>query len=331
MDKQIIIKPLYPVYFDTAVEMSVENYLWERQTAAGLSEQVNSSYFIRQLAELFSQGTGRMAFEDNIPVGFLAFNGNFPVSKSGAKGAVSPLWGYGIRHQQRGEIIGRLFQETAAVLCENFTQNLNVNIYAHDMDVLWTYIMSSFHMDLTGVVRSVSSPIEAEMPEKYTFREVGKKELLHHKDEIIGLYRGLINHLRVSPVFYHCRNFLPIENRFDDFLRDNIRIFALFDGLRLVGMIDSEPADNGFNMDDVAASSLGDVFLEPAYRERGLAAALLKFANDELKRSGIKRLFVTHGTINPTARGFWDKYFTNYSYSMTRLIDANMLGTIKPV
>jgi GNAT superfamily N-acetyltransferase len=331
LNQQILIKPLDTVYFDVAVEMSTENYLRERQTAAGLSEQVNSSYFSRQLAELFSQGTGRMAFEDNTPVGFLVFSGNYSVSKSGAKGAVSPLWGYGIRHQHRGEIIGRLFQATAAVLCENFTQSLNVNIYAHDTDVLWTYIMSSFHMDLTGVVRAVSSPIEVEIPETYSFREVGKQELLRHKDEIIGLYRGLINHLRVSPVFYHCRNFLPIENRFDDFLNDNIRVFGLFDGQRLVGMIDSGPADSGFNRDDVAACNMGDVFLEPAYRESGLAAALLKFANDELKHDGIKRLFVTHGTINPAAGGFWDKYFTNYSYSMTRVIDANMLGIIKPL
>ena len=45
----------------------------------------------------------------------------------------------------------------------------------------------------------------------------------------------------------------------------------------------------------------------------------------------IKRIYVTHGTINPTARGFWDKYFSNYSYTMTREIDPNMLGVIHRV
>ena len=58
---------------------------------------------------------------------------------------------------------------------------------------------------------------------------------------------------------------------------------------------------------------------------------LLKFANDELKKDGIERLFVVHGTTNPTARGFWDKHFTNYSYMMTRRIDPDMLGDIQAV
>ena len=318
-------------YFDTAVDMVLENYHLERHSARGLSERPNKRYISQRLEDLFSKGICRMAFEDNTLVGFLTFGEMFPINKSGAKGAISPLWGYGIRHNKRGEIIGKLFQDTATELCENFAQYLSIYVYAHDTEVLWTYIMSSFHMDMTGVVRDVSSPIEAQISEKYSFREVGKKELINHKHEIIELYRGLINHLRASPIFYHCRNFLPVENRFDDFLKDNMRIFAVFDGKRLVGMIDSEPVDYGFAIDDAEALSMGDVFMGPAYRGRGLAAALLKFANDELKRSGVRRLFVTHGTINPTARGFWDKYFTNFSYSMSRLIDPDMQGIIKPV
>jgi GNAT superfamily N-acetyltransferase len=331
LDKHIKIQPLDAGYFNTVVEIASENYSLERRSARGLYKGANERYFSKQLEELFLTGTGRMAFEDNTLVGFLAFREIFTINESGTKGATSPLWGYGIRHDKRGEIISRLFQDTASELCENFAQSLRVSIYAHDTEVLWTYIMSSFHMDMTGVVRDVSSPIEVEAPENYSFREVGKNELVNHKHEIIELYRSLISHLRMSPVFYHGRNFLPIENRFDDFLTDDVRVFAVFDGNRLVGMIDSEPVNCGFAVDDAEALSMGDIFVEPAYRERGISTALLKFANDELKNRGIRRLFVTHGTTNPTARGFWDKYFTNYFYAMTRLIDPGMLGAIKPV
>jgi GNAT superfamily N-acetyltransferase len=331
LDKQIDIQPFDMGYFDAAVEMALENYSLERDSVKALFERVNKNYFSLQLEELFLKGSGRMAFEGDTLVGFLAFSDIFPIDQSGVKGATSPLWGYGIRHNKRGEIIGRLFQDAAAELCENFAQSLRVIVYAHDTEVLWTYIMSSFHMDITGVVRDTSLPIEAEIPEKYSFKEVAKNELINHRYEIIDLYRSLINHLRVSPVFYHCRNFLPVENRFDDFLRDNMRVFAVFDGKKLVGMIDSEPINWGFIQDDTEALGMGDVFIEPTYRERGIAVALLKFANERLRSSGVKRIFVAHGTINPTARGFWDKYFTNYSYTMTRWIDPEMLGTIKPI
>ena len=59
--------------------------------------------------------------------------------------------------------------------------------------------------------------------------------------------------------------------------------------------------------------------------------ALLQFACRSLARDGVRRLFVTHGTINPTARGFWDRYFANYAFTMTRRIDPTMLGVIPPV
>lgn len=330
MNTKIEIRPLDIRHVDKVIEMALENYFLERASANGLSEGVNKDFFKMELERLMSKGTGRIAFENDTPVGFLAFGEIFEV-RSGIKETTSPLWGYGIRHDKRGEIIGRLFQEVATELCRNFAQSLRVLVYAHDAEVVWTYLMSSFAMDMTGVVRDTSSPIEAASPDNYLFKEISKYELLDLKHEVIELYRSLINHLRVSPVFYPCYEYLPVENRFEDFLDDKMRVFALFDGNRLVGMVDSEPVDYGFAEDDTEACNLGDIFIEPEYRELGLAATLLKFANDELKKDRIKRLFVVHGTVNPTARGFWDKYFTNYSYMMTRWINPDMLGKIRPV
>jgi GNAT superfamily N-acetyltransferase len=326
-----MIKPMDIGHFETSVEMVIENYLLERHSANGLYERANERFFRKKLEELFLKGTGGMAFVDNTLVGFLIFGENYTVTKSGAKGATSPLCGYGIRHNKRGKVIEKLLQYVTSELCENFAQRLSVSVYAHDTEVLWTYLMSGFFLEMTGIVRDVFSPIMTEMQGKYSFKELGKKELINHKFEIIELYRGLINHLRVSPIFYHGRNFLPVEKRFDDFLKDDMRIFAVFDGNRLIGMIDSGPVDEGFAKDNIEALNMSDVFIEPAYRGNGIAAALLKYANEELKSSGTRRLFVTHGTINPAANGFWDKYFANYYYSMTRLIDPEMLGKIKPV
>jgi GNAT superfamily N-acetyltransferase len=303
--------------------MAIENYQLERRSASGLHERASEIFFRKKL--------GRMAFVDDTPVGFLIFGEKFTINKSGAKGATSPLYGYGIRYSKRGDIIEKLLQSVASELCEYFAQRLSVSVYAHDTDVLWKYLMSGFFLETTGTMRDIFSPIKAEMQGKYSFKELGKKELINYKGEIIELYRGLINHLRGSPIFYHGRNFLPVEKRFDDFLKDDIRIFAVFDGNRLIGMMDAEPVDDGFAKDDIEALDMSDVFIEPAYRGNGIAATLLKYANDELKSSGTRRLFVTHGTINPTANGFWDKYFTNYYYSMTRSIDPEMLGKIKPV
>ena len=315
---------------DTVVEMSLEAYHLEKLSCNVLPANPNVDYIREQLHTIIETGTCRLAMESETPVGFLAFEKAFPV-KNGVYGATSPLFGYGVRHEKRDVVIGKLFQNIAAEMCENYTQSLCVNVYAHDADVLWMYIMTSFAMDLTEVIKDTSTPIESNTTSRFTYREVLKSELMDYKSDIVELYRDLVNHLRVSPVFHHCRHFLPLEARLDDFLSENLRLFAAFEGNCLVGMIDSEPVDIVLFTHDSEALCMGDVFVKPSYRGKGVAAELLRFANDELKKDGIKRLLVTHGTINPNARGFWDKYFMNYTYTLTRKIDAGMLGQIERI
>jgi GNAT superfamily N-acetyltransferase len=304
--------------------MAIENYILEK-TKVNALKNMDKSYFYDKLHRLFPDSIGNIAFENGNIVGYLAFHANAEHQYAG-----SPLYGYGIRHTNRGEIIDRLFQNTAAALGENFCKNLRINVYAHDIEVLKTYIMSAFVMDTTDVIRDTALSVNAKTI-NYIFKEIDKTELLNYRDDVIEFYRNLINHLRASPIFYPCNEFLPVEERFNDFLSDNIRIFTVFDGIKLVGMVISEPSDIELAAEDSNAMNLSDLFVATDYRGKGIAASLLEFASNELKKSGVNRLFVTHGTINPAARGFWDKYFTNYSFSMSRQINSDMLGIIQKV
>jgi GNAT superfamily N-acetyltransferase len=330
LSSQIICKPLDPDYVTIAIEMAQENYDLEKQTVTALSDFDNRAFYETRIRELFEHGIGRIAFQNDKPVGFLAFGKIFDMG-NGILGATSPLYGYGIRHADRGKVIGHLFQSTAAEICEKYAQSLYVNIYAHDTDVLNMFIMSAFSMDTTDVVRHTSLNIQTVSLNGIQFAELNKVQVLEYRTDVLELYRELINHLRLSPVFYHCNDFLPIEERFEDFLSEDMRIFAVFEESQLIGMIDSEPTDIEFAKMDANAIGMGDVFMKQNYRGRGLGEALLAFANDKIRESGIERVFVTHGTINPTARGFWDKYFVNYAYTMTRQINPEMLGMIKPI
>lgn len=330
MNKQIICKPLDSKYIKIAVEMAQENYDLEKQSVTALGNIDNRAFYQSKIEKLFENGIGRIAFQNDEPVGYLAFSNIFDTG-NGVMGATSPLYGYGIRNRDRGKVMGHLFQATAAELCEKFGQSLRINIYAHDSDVLNMYIMSAFSMDTTDVIRNTYIRIPSADMNDFIFAELDKTQVLEYRTDVIELYRNLINHLRVSPIFYHCNGFLPIEDRFEDFLSEDMRIFAAFHNNQLVGMIDSEPTDIEFAQTDAQAIGMGDVFIKSNYRGRGLGAALLAFANNKIKESGIERVFVTHGTINPTARGFWDKYFVNYAYTMTRKIDPEMLGIIKEI
>lgn len=330
LNHKIICKPLDANDIPIAVDMALENYNMEKQAVPALSNCVTRDLLHKKIEVLFQTGIGYIALEENEPVGFLAFRPIFDTG-NGSLGATSPIYGYGIRNQDRGKVIGKLFQSTASTLCEQYAQSLRVSVYAHDVDVLSMYIMSAFAMDTTNVVRSTSASVPADTARSFTFAELDKVKVLQYRTDVIELYRSLINHLRFSPVFYHCKGFFPIEDRFEDFLDESMRIFAVFDKEQLIGMIDSEPTDIELAMTDPYAIGMGDVFIKPAYRGLGLGAALLQYANHRLSESGVERIYVTHGTINPTARGFWDKYFSNYSYTMTRKINPEMLGILKSI
>jgi GNAT superfamily N-acetyltransferase len=60
-------------------------------------------------------------------------------------------------------------------------------------------------------------------------------------------------------------------------------------------------------------------FTRPAFRSRGLAAALLDLALDYARRHGTKRVTVDFEAVNPEASAFWMKYFKPVCYSLTRI------------
>ena len=47
---------------------------------------------------------------------------------------------------------------------------------------------------------------------------------------------------------------------------------------------------------------------------------LVNYAMGVLRAEGYFKLGVDYESINPTAWGFWNKYFTAYTYSLTRRI-----------
>jgi len=326
LSKNLEFKRISSEYSNEMAKISLSNYEMEKIKVKEL-HPVSIDYFVEKIVKLCETGIGYIALQNNEVVGFLIFDGVHIINDDGDKGATSPLYGYGVRGENRGEVIGKLFQKTAAELCEKYISSLRVNVYAHDEDVLNMYIMSSFAMDVTEVIRSTSSQIATQELTEYIFKEMTKDQLLNHREEVLSLYRDLINHLRRSPVFYHCKYFLPIEDRFQDFLSNEMRIFTVFHNDKLVGMIDSEP----INEKGEKSLRFGDISLMPSHRGLGVAQSLLSYANECVNKAGYTTIYVTHGTINPTARGFWDKYFNNYSYTLTRKIDTEMLGIIESI
>ncbi|MFN2969307.1 GNAT family N-acetyltransferase, partial [Escherichia coli] len=63
----------------------------------------------------------------------------------------------------------------------------------------------------------------------------------------------------------------------------------------------------------------------PAHRGKGLYQNLLNLTISVLKKEGYTKLGGNFESFNPTARGFWLKYFTAYTNSVVRRIDERII------
>lgn len=67
--------------------------------------------------------------------------------------------------------------------------------------------------------------------------------------------------------------------------------------------------------------NVGEIYVMPQYRGTKLSEQLLNMAIKRAKQAGYVYMWVEHGTANPNARGFWNKYFETYQYELTRVVN----------
>ena len=139
-----------------------------------------------------------------------------------------------------------------------------------------------------------------------------------------GLRRMLSEHLGQSPCFMYSS-----EEEYISWLkrasqRDS-RLFTASENDKIIAF--TEITSDGENFATEASDMLNicGAYCLPEYRGKGIFQRLLDFTITKLKSEGYVRLGVDYESINPTANAFWSKYFTPYTYSVTRRIDEGVL------
>ena len=116
-----------------------------------------------------------------------------------------------------------------------------------------------------------------------------------------------------------CYSDIPLERGSNTMIRelDHKEIETRWD--EIWELIDACQSGNSF-INNEGCCNVGDIFVREKYRGMGVAQDLLKYVAASQHDHHINKLWVEHGTANPNARGFWNKYFHSYSYTMFREI-----------
>lgn len=238
--------------------------------------------------------------------------------KCGEKYIDIPVYGYGARSEDEDKIIGRMFQYMAQNEVVEGTTVFSVHIYAHDFSVRQLFSFMQFGTMSEICVRKADAGHEKLTP--YRIKNLSKGDITENWSRIWTLTKNVIDHLKESPVFYKGIEFT--EEKYHAFyLDENTNVYAAYDDSgEMIGIIESNGEENSFVCADDKSVNVGEVYVLPEYRRSGLAQDLLFYAEKFVREQGAAFMWVEHGTANPNARGFWNRYFDTYQYEMIRQV-----------
>lgn len=321
----MILKDLHRKYYNQILQLAVQNY---RNAQKDIDSLFDTDYYEQLsvcIAKLIDKQLGCVLTNHNDKViGFLAFSNIFLAQHNNIKKAISPIYGYGIKDgYDRPIIISLLFENAAAKLFKQNVGQYEIKVYANDKDVISSYVHNQFGILCTDAIKLIKTPIATSFSDGYSYCELSKKEIMGNKKELIELWRRLVLHLRKSPTFYPGIEFTD-EVYWSHINSCSTRVFAAIKTGKIIGIVDISDEGNSFINSDKLTLNAGDLYIDKEYRGKNIAQELLQYVSESLIREGYKRIWVEHGTTNPNAIRFWDKYFSRFTYTLTRQIDVRM-------
>ncbi len=321
----MIFKELNLDFLDDAVNLAMENYKSEQKKCCGLYNKDYKNELYILLQDLFQKQLGAMLFNNDELIGYQAFTGIYDTHTSNIKKSYSPIHGYGIKAgNDRGKVMSLLFQHTSNKLVKNNVNSFEIKVYAHDTEVITSYVLNQFGILCTDTIKDIEIPICKNAIRSYTYTELTKKDIETNQAGLIQLWEKLVNHLKQSPTYYPGIEFT--NDSYLGYINDpSTRLFVAKDNMNIIGIVDASNDGNCFMNTDDKTMNVGDLFILEHYRGQNVAQELLQYTNNILMNEGYKRLWVEHGTTNPNAIRFWDKYFSRFTYTLTREIDERII------
>lgn len=301
-------------YRNEVVDIVYQNYV---QEFTALGEERKEFEVVKQYIEnVWDEIEGIVLVEDTVK-GFLLYT-----TYQDEQGVIQcniPAWGYGAVSEKRTEIMSRLFTHLASQMVNDTKVHFEVSIYAQDDEMIHLFSMLQFGIQAETGIRKVAMKNRTETKE-IVVRELSKEELNSRWGEVWKLVSGIVEHLQKSPVFYPGEEFTE-EVYKEFFAEEDTRVCIAEKAGQYIGVIEVNASGRNFIVTQKEGYNVGEAFVLPEYRGSEVARRLLEFTEELTLQQKLNYQWVEHGTANPNARGFWNKYFTTHIYTLIRDIE----------
>jgi len=295
-----------------ARELLLRAYHEERKAVPVLPENVS----FPALDAIARNGLGAAAVDGEKLLGFLgAYGVCKPVFYTmDVSGVFSPLHAHAVQQENREYIWRRLYQAAGEKWVAAGAGSHAITIYAHDAgarNALYTY---GFGMRCMDLMRPMSG-LETDDASCYELHN-------SRRDEMTALRRKLAEHLAQSPAFLR-DDTQTLEGWLNKKCVSPPRIFVAERDGKIVAYMEVQDEGENFAAYDSGTMNICGAYCLNEYRGSGIARSLLGKMISILREEGYTRLGVDCESFNPTAFGFWTKYFDAYTHSVVRRIDEN--------
>lgn len=302
---------------EMAARLARQNYEEEREFIPALP-------LVDKLPDLnpyVENGLGVAAFESDAMIGFLCsvlpFKNAF--GSTDAIGVFSPMGANGAARENRSEVYAHMYQAAGEKWANSGASSHGICLYAHDTETQKQFFRYGFGMRCVDAIREMDQ-IAAPPCLGYEFTEFTPDELL----QILPLDHLLDAHMAVSPTFILRQSDTP-----ESFLKKTEYFHSIYFAAKrngqLIAYIRAELDGENFIRDIPGYLHVKGAYCLPEHRGKGLHQKLLSMLIQKLKTERYTRLGVDFESINPTAYGFWLKYFSAYTNSVVRRIDEKSM------
>ncbi len=268
------------------------------------------------LMPFVKNGLGVVAFYDDEMIGFLCwYNPWDKAFKSTAKGTFSPIHAHGTIKENRGMIYRRLYQSAAEKLIKHKVTYHAIGLYAHDVEAITSLFSYGFGLRCIDAIRTMDN-FKYNKNKDVNCCELPKSEVIQVRE----MRHMLSEHLGLSPCFM-CSSPQDFSSWIARAEKRDSRVFVTKVGKQPISFIEITNGGENFATETSDMLNICGAFCLPEFRGSGVIQSLLNYVITILKSEGCRKLGVDFESFNPTASGFWLKYFTAYTNSVVRRID----------
>ncbi|MCK5758085.1 MAG: GNAT family N-acetyltransferase [Clostridiales bacterium] len=302
-------------HIEDASKLAFECYLEECSHVPELPEDAK----MQELKEYADNELGIAAFENERLVGFLCCMTPWDNFFGTSKGTYVPVDAHGSILEDRKRIYSRLYEVAADVWVKNGILSHAIGVYSHDQDVINSFFWNGFGMRTIEAVRMMETISNKQSQSNIVFKELEKERYA----EIHPLRNGIVSHLNKSPMFMPHKQ--ASESQFIKYISESDRRYFVAEDLgEVIAYIKLTEGGESFVGDHESMINIQGAFMKAEYRGSNIYTDLLVYMITQLKNEKHTRLGVDCESFNPTARGFWLKYFTPYIFGLTRRIDERI-------